>query len=227
MQPDIPVQPGETPVTAALRAFAAAAGWCVTHTTDGGHAKASLHYVGRAVDLADRSGPGWDTEQLLAINEGVLRLMPLTMISELIYAGPHAICVKNGVLLDGQSGRLTALGVYGKAVLDLHHNHVHLGVIPGFSYQGRAAAAPTVRKVVPMYEPPLVLEPIVADLLCPTGGAWLLAASGAVYAFAGAPFLGAPNGKDYFAGRKAARLKLVDNKYQVIAESGEAYGPGF
>lgn len=81
--------------------------------------------------------------------------------------------------------------------------------------------------VAPMHDPALDLEPIVADLACPTGGAWLLAASGAVYAFGGAPFLGAPNGKDYFRGRVAARLEAVNDAYCVVAESGEKYGPGF
>jgi N-acetylmuramoyl-L-alanine amidase len=83
------------------------------------------------------------------------------------------------------------------------------------------------KEVAPMFSPPLVLEPIVAELSCPSGGVWLLAGSGAIYGFGGAPYLGSPAGKDYFAGRKAARLQLVDNKYRVIAESGESYGPGF
>lgn len=128
-QADIAVQPGETPVTAALRTLARIAGWCVTHTTDGGHAQSSLHYCGRAVDLAARSGPGSDTSQLLAINEQVIQLLPLSMISELIYAGPGAICVKNGKVISGAA-------VYGAATLTEHHNHVHLGVIEGFTYNG-------------------------------------------------------------------------------------------
>lgn len=78
-----------------------------------------------------------------------------------------------------------------------------------------------------MFDPPHVLEPIVAELVCPSGGVWLAAASGAVYAYGGAPYLGSPKGKEYFEGRKTARLQLVDNKYRVIAESGEGYGPGF
>ena len=83
------------------------------------------------------------------------------------------------------------------------------------------------RGVKPMFDPPHVLEPIVDDLACPAGGAWLLAASGAVYAYGGAPYLGAANGKDYFVNRVAARLELVEDKYRIIASSGEAYGPGF
>lgn len=128
-QPDIAVQPHETPVTAALRALAKVAGWCVTHTTDGVHARASLHYVGRAVDLADRSGAGIDTVQLLAINEQILRLLPLSMISELIYAGPESVCVNNGRIVSGMS-------VYGPDVMAGHHNHVHLGVVSTFTYGG-------------------------------------------------------------------------------------------
>ena len=77
------------------------------------------------------------------------------------------------------------------------------------------------------YMPPLQLEPIVADLPCPTGGAWLLAASGAVYAFGGAPFLGGCNGKPYFDGRVAASFKAAGDKYSIVATSGEIYGPGF
>jgi hypothetical protein len=135
-QRSIAPQPGETAVTAALRALAQVAGWCVTHTTDGQHSDTSLHYLGRAVDLADLSGPGWDSPQLLAINQAVLRLVPLPMLSEVIYAGPGAVCVKNGVILDGQNGRPTALAVYGATVLAEHHNHVHVGVPATFTYNG-------------------------------------------------------------------------------------------
>lgn len=88
----------------------------------------------------------------------------------------------------------------------------------------RKPLPPKEDKVKPMFNPPYSLEPIVADLKCPTGGAWLLAISGAVYAFGGAPFLGGANGKDYFIGRKAARLELNDRKgYDIIATSGERY----
>lgn len=110
--------------------------------------------------------------------------------------------------------------------------HTDRAVIPGIADPCDESVGtinpPTPPEVVqPMYDPPLTLEPVVADLLCPTGGVWLLAASGAVYAFGGAPYLGAPNGKPYFSGRRAAQLRLVDSKYQVVATSGEAYGPGF
>jgi hypothetical protein len=136
MQPDIAVQtdPPETAVTAALRKLAAIAGWAVIHTTDGGHAKASLHYSGRAVDLAARAGPGADTTSLLTINEQVIQLVPLSMISELIYAGAGNVCVNNGRIVNGTS-------VYGAEVMSQHHNHVHLGVIDTFTYNGSQEVA--------------------------------------------------------------------------------------
>jgi hypothetical protein len=133
-QTSIPVQPHETAVTAALRTLAAVAGWCVTATTNGQHATSSLHYVGRAVDLASLAGPGTDTAQLLDINHAVMHLLPLSMISELIYAEAGAICVHDGKIVDG-------LAVYGAETMHQHHNHVHLGVIPTFTYSGPAPPA--------------------------------------------------------------------------------------
>jgi hypothetical protein len=84
--------------------------------------------------------------------------------------------------------------------------------------------APAPVEVRPMFDPPLQ---IVAALDCPTGGTWCLAPDGAIYAFGGAPYLGGCNGKAYFAGRTAARLNLVNGAYQIVATSGEVYGPGF
>ncbi|MDQ1497696.1 MAG: hypothetical protein QOI86_1036 [Actinomycetota bacterium] len=158
-QQDISVQPNETPVTAALRTLARVAGWCVTHTTDGVHAKASLHYSGRAVDLAARAGPGTDTSALLAINHQVLQLLPLSMISELIYAGTDAICVNNGRIVNGMS-------VYGPQVMAEHHNHVHLGVIPTFTYNGSQEVA------VPDNDPnlPDIVGPVEIQVLCNNNG---------------------------------------------------------
>jgi len=135
MQTSIPVQtnPPETAVTAALRALAGAAGWCVTHTTDGKHSANSLHYSGRAVDLASTDGPGVDTPQLAQIAQDVLARVPLSQISEVIWAGPNPVYVKNGVRVNG-------LAVYGSTVLSEHHNHVHLGVVPNYTY---SVPAPT------------------------------------------------------------------------------------
>lgn len=77
------------------------------------------------------------------------------------------------------------------------------------------------------YDPPLALEPIVADLPAPNGGLWLLGRSGAIYALGGAPYLGGPNGKPYWGDRQAARLVPVSDRYAVISTAGESYGPGF
>ena len=177
-QRDIPVQPDETSVTAALRVLAGIAGWCVTSTTDGAHTATSYHYSGRAVDLAARAGPGWDTEQLLAINEQVIRLLPLSMISELIYSGPGNICVQNGRVVQGMS-------VYGPDVLARHHDHVHLAVISTFSYNGGSP--------LPADDPNRsnVNAPIVGISVTPSGKGYLLvAADGGVFAFGDAEFHG-------------------------------------
>lgn len=60
--------------------------------------------------------------------------------------------------------------------------------------------------VMPQYVPALALPPIIASCPDPHGGAWLLAASGALYAFGGARGVRGANGESWFAGRKAARL---------------------
>lgn len=91
----------------------------------------------------------------------------------------------------------------------------------------RIITTPGEAIVAAKYDPPVKVEPIVDDMACPTGGAWTLAESGAVNAWAGAPYLGGANGKPYFAGRKAARLELADGKYRIVASSGERYGPDF
>lgn len=60
------------------------------------------------------------------------------------------------------------------------------------------------KEVKPMYSPLLVLEPIAA-MLKYNGGVYLVADSGALYAF-GAPGIIGANGQSYFAGRHAALL---------------------
>lgn len=177
-QRDIPVQADETPVTAALRTLAGIMGWAVMHTTDGGHTENSYHYVGRAVDLAARSGPGVDTSELLSINEGVIQVLPLSMISELIYSGPGNICVKNGRVVRG-------VQTYGLDVMTRHHNHVHLAVVADFTYSGGsplAADDPNRANVS---------APIVGIAATPSGkGYWLVGADGGVFAFGDATYLG-------------------------------------
>lgn len=80
--------------------------------------------------------------------------------------------------------------------------------------------------VMPEYDPPHVLQPIVASERDPmTGGLWLLAASGSIYAYEGARYFGGADGKNYFVGRRAARLEANDQGgYDIIAASGERYG---
>lgn len=177
-QRDVAVQADETPVTAALRRLAGIMGWAVMHTTDGGHSATSYHYVGRAVDLAARAGPGVDTSALLTINDQVIQAVPLSMISELIYSGPGNTCVKNGRVVDG-------LAAYGPAVMSRHHNHVHLAVIATFAYSGGSD--------MPVDDPNRanVNAPIVGMAATPTGkGYWLVSADGGVFAFGDAVYLG-------------------------------------
>lgn len=181
---DVAVQPGESEEVRALRVLARVAGWRVTHTTDGSHASGSFHKVeatngrGRAVDLADPAGPGSDTHELFKINHDVLRLLPLSMIAELIYGGMGAVCVKSGKIVDG-------LKVYGIDVMRAHKDHVHLAVIAGFIYQGGPS--------MPTDDPnrPNSNAPIVGMAATPTGkGYWLCAADGGVFAFGDAVHYG-------------------------------------
>lgn len=172
-QRDIPAQPGETDTTAALRKLAGLMGWAVMSTTDGAHAPTSYHYSGRAVDLAARQGPGRDTDALLAINKGVIAFVPLTVVSELIYAGPGHICIRNGKAFD-----------YSPDVMARHHDHVHLAVVEGFRYQGGPMPADDPNRLN-------VNAPIVGMAATPTGrGYWLVAADGGVFAFGDAEMLG-------------------------------------
>lgn len=89
---------------------------------------------------------------------------------------------------------------------------------------------PIQDEVSPMFNPALILRPIVAELNCPTGGAWLLGDDGSVYAFGGAPYLGGANGQGYFFNRKPATLELPNaaeaaagKRYTIVATSGERY----
>lgn len=174
----IQTSPPETSVTAALRRFADSHGWCVTHTTDGQHSANSLHYVGRAVDLAAVAGPGVDTPALLAINLGVLQFMPIAQISELIYAGPGGRCVKNGKFVDGYA-------VYGAEVMSEHHNHVHLGVVANYSLTAPEAPMPDAAPDYEVNAAPLSLS------ITPSGNGYIILCSdGGVFCFGDAKYLG-------------------------------------
>lgn len=85
---------------------------------------------------------------------------------------------------------------------------------------------PPTSKGAHVYNPPLNLS-VIADLPCPTGGAWLLLPDGGIANMAGAPLLGNVVGKDYFKGRTAQRLEASGDKYVIVATSGEKYGPNF
>jgi hypothetical protein len=161
-QRDIPIQPDETAVTAALRRLAGIMDWAVMHTTDGAHSATSYHYAksgARAVDLAGRSGPGWDTSELLTVNEEIIQTIPLSMITELIYSGPGNVCVKHGRIVDGTAA-------YGPAVMSRHHNHVHLAVVATFTYNGSQEVA------VPDNDPnlPDIVGPVQLQVLFDAAG---------------------------------------------------------
>lgn len=174
----------------------------VTSTTGGRHAPGSYHYQGCAVDFAGPA-PTRNSPQLLAV---FAAFGPVeSRLAELIYSGgPYNI-------KDGKRVPRYAVAA--------HWDHVHVAVKPGVYLPH-----PKPVEVKAMFDPPL---PIVAYLDCPTGGSWLLGRDGAVFAVGGAPYLGGANGKSYFVGRTAARFNLVDGKYQIVATSGELYGPGF
>ena len=162
-------------MTHALRQLAGLMDWAVTATTNGAHAKTSYHYSGRAVDLAARAGPGRDTSALLEINEQIVRLVPMQLISELIYAGPGNLCIRNGRPFR-----------YSADILARHHDHVHLAVVETFTYNGGPSMAPAddPNRVN-------VNAPIVGMASTPTGrGYWLVAADGGVFAFGDAVMLG-------------------------------------
>lgn len=127
------------------------------------------------MDLAARSGPTVDSPELKAINHGVLKLVPLAQIKELIYAGPGGICVKNGQIVPGYTA-------FGASVMAGHHNHVHLAVIPTFTFK---------TPETPVADLPLSNAPIVGISITPSGNGYILvAADGGVFAFGDAKFLG-------------------------------------
>lgn len=170
----------------------------VTSITGGTHSDGSRHYLGLAVDFAGPR-PGRGTHELRAIFGAFTPIEG--QLYELIYSGA-SYSIKNGQRVP-------------RYAVDTHWNHVHVSVDRGFSW-----APPEVR---PMYSPPLNIA-IVAHLKAPSGGVWVLGQDGGVFSF-DSPFYGSAAGKDYFVGRKAARLEArPDGGYDIIATSGERYG---
>jgi len=197
---------------AALRRLAADIGARVTSTTGGRHSATSFHYAagtggtGLAIDLAELSGPSALTPGLKRIaSEVAKRIGPAC--AELIYAeGPN---LRNGKPYS-----------YSAPVLAAHRNHIHLAVNRGFRYE----SAP--KEVRPMYDPPFpIVGAVVAHLVAPGGGVWVLTDGGAIYAF-GCPDYDAPNRHPEYwniPGQKAARLEPHEGGYVVIDNAGRRY----
>lgn len=80
----------------------------------------SYHATGNAIDIAATT-PGRDSPELLAINKYFAQYA--SGLNELIYAGPGGTLVKDG--------RRVGPGFYGKNVMDIHHNHVHVAATVG------------------------------------------------------------------------------------------------
>ena len=167
-QRDIPIQPGETLVTAALRVVTHLAGGVVLFTTNGSHSPGSFHYRGQAVDIALPSGPSWNSPELGRVAAELVRLIPIRFIKELIWSGPNPVYIKNGVR------------VAPYAVND-HRNHIHLAATADFTYASEA----------PMPDRPVVTAPIVGIAITPSGNGYILVgADGGVFCFGDAKFLG-------------------------------------
>lgn len=184
---------------------------CDPHTPKSAHCAEATGGKGLAVDW------GGDENMRLAVFHALEPVAP--QMAELFHNGPGITkVVKNGVWRDG-------LATLGAATWAAHKNHCHSAVHKGVFLTPAVVlppAAPT-KRVFAMYDPALVIEPVVADLACPTGGAWCLAASGAIYAFGGAPHKGGAIGEKYFVNRRAARLEPNGKGYTIVDEAGERY----
>lgn len=171
-QRDIPIQPGETPVTAALRVVSLLAGGVVLYTTNGSHSPGSYHYRGQAVDIALPSGPSWNSPALGAVAAELVRLIPIRFIKELIWSGPNPIYIKNGV-------RVAPYAV------SAHRNHIHLAATADFTYTAPEAPMPDAP---PDYE--VVAAPISITMNADGSGYIILCADGGVFTFGTARYLG-------------------------------------
>lgn len=176
-QRDAPAQPNESRELHALRVFARLMGWIVYSASSGGHEGTSYHYaegtdgIGLAVDLVDPAGPGYDSAALDLINSQIIRFIPLPMIKELIYSADDAINVHNG--------QIVPVTFWTKAVRERHHDHNHLAVAKGFTYN-------SPEEFMPTDDPNRInlVAPCVGIAATPTGkGFWLAGADYGVFAF--------------------------------------------
>ena len=80
--------------------------------------------------------------------------------------------------------------------------------------------------VAPMYDPPIVMQPVVADAGVPgTGYRYLLAADGGVFSFGGAPFHGSPVSDPRVpAGVKWAQIEADMAGYTCITTTNLRFG---
>lgn len=173
-QRDVPVQRGETATTAGLRVVVSLAGGVVLFTTNGGHAPGSYHYVGQAADVALPEGASWNAPALGDLAERLLKLIPIHMIEEMIWAGPKPVFIKHG-------RRVAPFAA------SAHHNHIHLAVVSTFRFN-----APPKEAAVPDGPPNYDCFADVVNLV-PTNsgqGYWLVCADGSVYGFGDAPYFG-------------------------------------
>jgi len=151
----------------------------------------------------------------------------------------HAVCYLGGEgdpFTEPAKGQFVAVrdawnGRYGRQAVVVPHSSCVATACPGDTIRNwiksglPGGSVPAPVGVSPMYNPPLDLNNVVASLQAPGAGAWLLQEDGAVFAFH-CPYYGAPNGKDYWGSRKAARLEPRDDGrtgYMVIASTGERY----
>lgn len=147
------------------------------------------------------------------------------------YGGSNGYAVHTGIVASvSRNGRdflaiegNTAVGhdVNGGSVMERQRN---VDWTVGFLVPDFVAWNVTPEELKPMYDPPVqIASPIVADLACPTGGAWTVSEDGSVQGWAGAPYHGGANGKPYFANQKAVRLELREADPMKWSRSNPPY----
>lgn len=197
-----------------------------TSIDDSGHAKGSYHYKegtpgdglsgrGLACDFAGTT-PN-DETQMNPIHHAFMQVHG--QLAELIHNGPGITdAVKDGKIVNGPS-------FYGPVTWAQHQNHVHVAVHKGtFLAPAPVPEPPPIWKVIPMFDPPLQVVDFLANPHGP--GGWALFPDGGIGGLGGCPWRGVdqqPLGKDYWAGRHAARLEALGDGYAVVDTAGERY----